>query len=101
MRTPLAADLLLLARALMPVPAVGRMTLARRLIREATEAQVHFEATHRCHPTFGDGSLMARVLYLRPVAEPVASDPDFLDAMCIAAQALRTHYTARLAASQL
>ncbi|MDP3264177.1 MAG: hypothetical protein U1E69_15600 [Tabrizicola sp.] len=101
MRTPLAADVLLLARALMPLPSARRMPYARRLIREATEAQMHFEATRRCHPTYGDGSLMARVLYLRPVAEPVASDPDFLDAICIAAQALRTHYRARLPTSQL
>ncbi|WP_431300141.1 hypothetical protein [Tabrizicola sp. BL-A-41-H6] len=101
MRTPLAADVLLLARALMPLPKVGRMPFATRLIREATEAQAHFEATRCCHPTFGDGSLMARVLHLHPGAEPVASDPDFLDAMRIAAKALQTHYRARLPTSQL
>lgn len=101
MRTPYAADFLLLARVLMPCPAAERIKLATQLIREATEARTHFNVSHCCHPTFGDGSLMARVMPLGPRAEPPASDVDFLDALRVAAEALRMHYLARLPTSQL
>jgi hypothetical protein len=101
MRTLLAADYLLLARALMAHPAGRRRRVAERLIHEAEEADDYFRHTRRCHPAFGDGSLTARILALEPSREPLASDLDFLDSARTAALALAMHYRARLPASQL
>lgn len=101
MRVPLAVDVLLLARALMSHPQDQRITVAEGLIRDAATAHRYFNTTQRCHPSLGDGSLMSLVLKRSPVAEPVASDPDFLNSLQSATVALQVHFGTRSGASQL
>ena len=88
---PLAADVLLLARVLMPWSAPLRSSVARRLIQETEAAHAHWHRHGTAHPAFGDGSLGARVMALSPRPEPFANDGDFLRALRTAAGALLNH----------
>ena len=91
MRDPSGADLLLFARALMLVPAEARASVAARILHEVDVADQHLRVQNRCHPAFGDGSLMSRCLLLLPPAEPMLSDRDFLSSTIVACQSLLQH----------
>lgn len=92
MRDPSGPELLILARALLPVPADARVDVAIRILHEVEAADQHLRLLNRCHPVLGDGSLMSRCLTLSPQAEPLARDPDFLSATIAACQALQQHF---------
>lgn len=91
MRGPVLAELGLLARVLLPVPAGRRMLLAHQILAEVDAAALHLRTTGRGHPVFGDGSLMARCLALSPTSEPFVTDPHFLAALVCACKALQSH----------
>lgn len=91
MRPVLAADLLLLVRAIMVYPNHLRPDAGLSMMTETDVAEAYFLTHHKNHPQFGDGSLMSRALASSPVPEPVASDPEFLDALETAVCALRQH----------
>jgi hypothetical protein len=91
MHPPLAGEVVLLARVLLLTPAAEQASIARGLLLEVESAFRHFCAHQKCHPAFGDGSLMGRLLPLCPPAEPLATDAAFLTALSNAAVALRTH----------
>lgn len=82
---------MLLARALLLVPAADQGPIARGLLAEVDAAYAYFRTHQKCHPAFGDGSLMGRLLPLCPPAEPLATDAAFLIALGNAAEALRIH----------
>ena len=88
---PLAADLLLFARALLLWPVQSRSDVARRLIAETEVAYRHWLLHGTVHPAFGDGSLVSRALLLSPRPEPMASDPDYLQALETLARVIRSH----------
>jgi hypothetical protein len=91
MRDPSGVELLLFARALMPIPASARGPAASRILQEVEEADQHLRLLNRCHPAFGDGSLMARCLLLSPPAEPLGSDKEFLSCLIVACQSMQLH----------
>ena len=43
------------------------------------------------HPSFGDGSLIARCLTLAPPPEPFADDREFLRCLALAAHVMLVH----------
>jgi hypothetical protein len=88
MRQPVLAELSLAARVLLAVPRRQRWRKALRLLQEVQEADTYWEQTGRCHPEFGDGSLMARCHRLSPQAEPMADDPDFLTSLIAVSRAV-------------
>ncbi len=91
MRDPTGAELLLLARVLLPFPAQVRSAAAACILAEVDEADLLLRFQGIVHPVFGDGSLMVRCLRLSPPAEPMAADPDFLAAMIAACHVLLHH----------
>lgn len=91
MRDPSVAELLLFGRVLTRVPVTHRPAFAGRTLVEVKAAADHLRLTGRCHPEFGDGSLMARCRQLFPAKEPIADDQDFLSAMIEACKALLRH----------
>ncbi|NJS38766.1 MAG: hypothetical protein HC783_06830 [Rhodobacteraceae bacterium] len=70
MRDPSGPELLLFARALLPIAPEARGRTAARILQEVDVADRHLQSLRSCHPDFGDGSLMARCLLLAPPAEP-------------------------------
>ncbi|CAN1533215.1 hypothetical protein MCELHM10_01472 [Paracoccaceae bacterium] len=94
MRRVNGAEILLFARLLYLVPAARQRVFAIDLLDEVEAAASHLRHFGRCHPRFGDGSLMARCLSLSPPPEPIATDPAFLTALVSGCQALLDHYKA-------
>ncbi len=91
MRSPTVAELSLLARSLMRLPAGERDGAAKQILAEVDIAERYVLATGRCHTAFGDGSLAARCHLLAPQAEPLADDPDFLQALSSTVAAMLRH----------
>ncbi len=91
MQRPLGFEILLLARYLAGRPKSAQAVEAARIFYEVDQAEAHFLRHNRPHPQFGDGSLMARLIPLRPGPEIFADAPRFLDALQIAARALSEH----------
>jgi len=85
------SEVLLLARTLLAYPKDNRTTVARQILGEVETAALHLQDTGRCHPVFGDGSIMARCHRLSPRPEPPAQDPDFLAALIAACETLMGH----------
>ncbi|WP_309666104.1 hypothetical protein [Tabrizicola sp.] len=77
----------------MLLPGTGRRSAADAMMCEVEVAYAHFQRYQRIHPAFGDGSLMSRALSLEPGPEPLANDPEFLQSIKIAAEALDHHFT--------
>lgn len=91
MRPPIAAELVLFARALMVCPAGVRARRAKEILAETETAHDHLRHFGKIHPTFGDGSLTARLLSLSPGAEPFADDADFLQSLSTVVESLLFH----------
>lgn len=91
MRSVSGAEILLFARVLSLVPPVQQRNFADRLLGEVEAAASHLRLFGRCHPRFGDGSLMTRCISLSPPAEPFANDPVFLAALITGCRALLDH----------
>lgn len=91
MRSATLGEIGLLARVLMTLPPDRRWSAARQIVAEVKTAETHLRLTGRCHPAFGDGSLMSRCLSLSPSAEPLASDRDFLSSVIIACREIGQH----------
>lgn len=91
MRSATLAELALLARVLTKADPEARQALAARILAEVEIAATRLQISGRSDPGFGDGSLMSRCLSLFPVAEPLATDRDFLSALIVACKALRDH----------
>ena len=81
MRTLLVGDLIAAARAGLAVSAKCRVGLIDRLICEAAAAHLFHKRLSKTHPHWGNGSLMARANLEPQVAEPFASDADYLLAL--------------------
>ena len=88
MRPILVGDVLVLARALLAVPAPDREGFAARLITETEQADRHRQATGRAHPVWGDGSVMCRALMAIPTTRPSVSRLDQIAAIAVAADCL-------------
>jgi hypothetical protein len=91
MRSISGVEILLFARLLLVVSPDHHRSFADRLLDEVEEGGRHLRVFGRCHPQFGDGSLMARCLSLSPPKEPVAGDPVFLVALISVCRALIDH----------
>lgn len=91
MRAPAASEIVLLARVLTRLAPEDRPFLASTILAEADAADQHLRLTGRAHPTFGDGSLMARCARLSPPPEPLADDRAFLLCLILAANAVLIH----------
>jgi hypothetical protein len=85
------ADLLVFARVLSRIEERHRPRAAKALLDEVEAAAAQLRLSGRCHPVFGDGSLMARCLQLDPPPEPLASDDGFLSSLIVACTAVRRH----------
>jgi hypothetical protein len=91
MRSPLASEIVLLARILSRLNPQDRPAQAVSILAETDKADAHRRETGHAHPDFGDGSLMARCSLLFPPAEPLADDSDFLACLALAANAVLLH----------
>lgn len=91
MRAPAAFEIVLLARILTRVAPEDRRHTARAILHDANVAERHLMLHGTTHPTFGDGSLLARCLQLSPPPEPFADDPTFLRCLALAADVLLLH----------
>lgn len=91
MRDPSGAELLVFARVLSRIEERHRHQAAKALLGEVEAAAAHLRLSGRCHPVFGNGSLMARCLRLDPPPEPLASDDGFLSSLIAACAAVRRH----------
>ena len=78
MRVPAAFEIVLLARVLTRLAPEDRPGRAAAILRETDEAERHLMLSGCFHPSFGDGSLIARCLTLAPPPEPFADDREFL-----------------------
>lgn len=85
------AELLVFARLLLVVPADQQIGFADRLLAEVEAAGDHLRTFGRCHPCFGDGTLMSRCLSLSPPKESNALDEAFLAAMITTCKTLLDH----------
>ena len=81
MRRLLLGDVIAAARALLVLPADQRKGLLDAMIHQADAAHRFFKRYSRPHPKWGNGSLMARANLLPQVAEPFASNIDYLQAI--------------------
>ncbi len=83
MRRPVAfrpvtiCDAIAAARALLAQPASRRDLVLWRMLREATRAEAHRQATGRSHARWGDGTLMTAALRRPCLPEPRLDDPDY------------------------
>lgn len=77
MRPALHGDVSAAARALLAVPRGARVQLCRGLIRRAERADRYRLATGRCHPRWGNGSLMAAARTQALADEPGFDDIDY------------------------
>lgn len=91
MRPPSGPELLLFGRVLVTFPPDQRATVAVKILDEIELAATHLRHHGRCHPTLGDGSLMARCLGLNPTPAPPTNDSEFLTALIQACIALLHH----------
>lgn len=88
MRTVLLGDIVATARALMAVPNDLRADLLTSIIDQTHTAHHFHKKMSKPHPKWGDGSLMARANMERQVAEPFASDTDYLKTLQLVLEAL-------------
>ena len=93
MPRPLPAELILFARVLKGMPRDDQENRARRLLIETDEANGYRLKHGRSHPTYGDGSLIARLLKISVPHLDYGDEPEFLTALCIVADAILTHNT--------
>jgi hypothetical protein len=79
MRPVMIGDLLAAARALMPVPPPDRKLVWDQMISQTIAADKFRKRLGRNHPTWGDGSLMARALLDRAARHAISDTrtPDF------------------------
>lgn len=77
MRLVLHGDLVAAARYLLPLPHRVRRDACRRLIEQAHAAHGFARRTGRCHPIWGDGSLISAATRTRLAAEPSLRDSDY------------------------
>ncbi|WOI34373.1 hypothetical protein R1T40_06500 [Tritonibacter scottomollicae] len=77
-------DIRSLARALLAHPEPRRAALCRQILQGAARARRQAQATGRCHPRWGDGSLdrAARCYPLAP--EPFPGDRDYAHCLRVA-----------------
>lgn len=91
MRRCLLGDLVAAATAVAAQAAAQQPAFAHRLISEADAAHRYHKRFGLPHPTWGNGSLMARALAeLQPPVAVSASSAAFLSALGIVAQLLAT-----------
>lgn len=81
MRTILHGDIIAAARALLAVPLDARVGLLETMIRQADAAHHFHKRLAKPHPVWGNGSLMARANFEPQIAEPFASDIDYLQTL--------------------
>ncbi|NIZ13734.1 hypothetical protein [Phaeobacter sp. HF9A] len=78
MRRPvLWEDLRSLARALLAQPEERRAELCQQILKGSARALRQAQATGRCHPRWGDGSLDAAARCFPLAPEPFPGDPDY------------------------
>lgn len=89
MRTITHGDVTAAARAVRDLPAEARRGAVRAYLERADAADRFRKRFGRAHPIWGNGSLMAAVMCCGgPSAEPVLSDPGYLDAMAAVIEAI-------------
>jgi len=82
MRTITHGDVTAAARAIRDLPADAGKSSVRTFLERADAADRFRKRFGRAHPMWGNGSLMACVLFCGgPSDEPVPSDASYLDAM--------------------
>ncbi len=91
MRTLLLGDIIAAARALLALPAENRPSLLEAMIRQADAAHRFHKRRSRQHPEWGNGSLMARANIETQVAEPMASDCEYLRVLCLVLEGVISH----------
>lgn len=78
MRALMMGDIVAAARALLAQPPDQRVGLLDRMIQQANAAHHYHKRLAKPHSSWGNGSLMARANVEAQVAEPFASDVDYL-----------------------
>ncbi|MEM1064622.1 MAG: hypothetical protein AAGJ74_03895 [Pseudomonadota bacterium] len=81
MRRVTVGDSLAAARVLTVVPLRHQGWVILRLFCEAARADAHRRKTGRCHPVWGDGTLMTAALRRQPPPEPPLENAAFRAAL--------------------
>lgn len=85
-------DLTAVARALLAAPAGLREARLVEVFDAADAAGRHFRRTGRCHPQWGDGSLMAAALAGPVVPEPPLSNADYCRSLIRVFEAVEAYF---------
>lgn len=88
MRPVLAVDLLCAGQAVYAAPLPERPAVARTLVRRSVLADRYRILNGRAHPKWGDGTLASTARHHGPLANGMASDPAFADALICVLKAL-------------
>ena len=91
MRAVLQSDVVSVARVLLRHPADEREALAAELIRRADAADRYARRLGKCHPDWGNGTLLAAAHKAPLAPERAWNDPAFLHCLQCALEALRQH----------
>lgn len=81
MRELLQGDVAAAARVLLALPEAARAPALKRMLAEAEIADRYRRHVGRAHWLYGDGSLRAAAMRHAMPAEPLLSDPDYLDCL--------------------
>lgn len=99
MRTILLGDVIAVARALLAVSPIGRPELLHDIVNQTDVAHRFSKRLFKPHPTWGNGSLMARANLEPQVAEPFLADIAYLQALQLVIDALIARKARRQGAS--
>jgi hypothetical protein len=91
MPRPLPGDLVLFARVLAARSRDERARAADLLLRDSEVAERHRLTFNTCHPKFGDGSLVSRLMREPLPALTFGDDPDLLHALQVVARSVLKH----------
>lgn len=88
MRPVLHGDMTAAARALLCFPEKRRVGVFNRMLTEAEAADKYRKSTGRCHPLWGNGSLMAAANTRPQAAEPFLDDLEYCSILALAFEGL-------------
>ena len=101
MRPLMHGDLVTAGRALLTVPPACRQAHINTLVIRSRAADKYRKQYGKCHPEWGEGSLMSCARHYSQPPEPVLSNPDYAQALRCVLEAAAQHLSSCTANAQL